>query len=681
MIEHSGVCNMITDIKSRYQLCAKDRMLQFAALAFDVSVQEIFITLTAGAALVLRNDEWLVGASNFWALCIKNGVTIVKLPTAFWQHLIQEEQIAIPSTIRQMVIGGEAISSTVLAAWFARKSYCPTLFNAYGPTETTVNSTIHALSADSLSWQSIGRPIANTYIYILDANKQPTPIGLAGELYIGGAGIARGYLKQADMTAERFLPDPFAKDADARLYKTGDLVRWLADGTIEFLGRNDFQVKIRGFRVELGYIETKLAEHPSIREVAVLASEDYDGFKRLLAYVVLKESFIPNVSELREFLKALLPEFMIPSAFVFLDTLPLTANGKLDRKALPQPDQSQYELEGNFVAPRNSVEAQLAEIWCNILKMDRVSVHDNFFHLGGHSLLTVKMIVEVNALFNINLPLGAIYQFPTIEGLATCLSSEQQQASYYSLVPIHTQGSRPPLFAIHTITLEDLPRHLGKEQPLYFLRYGMAAAISESPTAVRLPSLEELASHYIKEMQQAQPQGPYYIVGFSFGGVIAYEMAGQLLAKGQQVNLVGLLDTALTTEKQLRPLKQMIYRFPRRVLALIKRKIAALLTPQKASIDFWPHFYTPEPDQACRSAYQPKLYNAQVTLFQGWEEEDRFFIYAPPEHAWKQLLGDKVDVQQIHGSHYEIFDEPHVKILAAKIIACMDKAIAGKDTR
>jgi thioesterase domain-containing protein/acyl carrier protein len=566
-----------------------------------------------------------------------------------------------------------------LAAWFARKGYRPTLFNAYGPTETTVNSTIHALSADSLSWQSIGRPIANTYSYILDANKQPTPIGLAGELYIGGVGIARGYLKQDDMTAERFLPDPFAKAADARMYKTGDLVRWLADGTIEFLGRNDFQVKIRGFRIELGHIEAKLAEHPAVREIAVLAYEDHDGLNRLVAYLVLKNDFMPNISELRDFLKSLLPEFMIPSAFVFLDALPLTANGKLNRKVLPQPDQNQYELEANFVAPRNSVEAQLAEIWCNVLKIDRVGIHDNFFELGGHSLLAVKMIIEVNKQFTIDLPLGTIYQSSNIEKLATILSSGNQQPLWYSLVPIQSQGSRPPLFAIHTITLKEMPRHLGKEQPLYFLRYGMAAEISDTP--VHLPPLEELASHYIKEMQQVQPQGPYHLIGFSFGGLIAYEMACQLLTKGQQVNLVGLLDTFLTNEKQLRPLHQMIYRFPSRVLELIKSKTADLLEPNKTSTDFWPHLYTPEPDQVCRNGYQLKTYNGQVTLFQGGEDDERFFIYTSPEHAWKKLLGDKLDVQQIHGSHFEIFNEPNVKILAAKIIACMDKAIVGKDTR
>ncbi|MGZ8941903.1 MAG: non-ribosomal peptide synthetase [Methylobacter sp.] len=673
MIEHKGVCNMITDLIKRYTIGNKDRLLQFASIAFDVSVEEIFVALISGASLVLRNENWLAGdASEFWALCEKNGISIVNLPTFFWQQLIQEDQAVIPSTINAIIIGSEAVHSQALAAWFERKGYRPKLFNAYGPTETTVNATIHELSTDSLSWQSIGRPIANTHIYILDANNQPTPIGVPGELFISGEGLARGYLNRPVLTAERFVADPFTAQAGAHMYKTGDLARWLANGTIEFLGRNDFQVKIRGFRIELGDIEAKLQQHPQLQEVVVDTYQPASGDQRLVAYLVSKSSPAASPSELRGFLEALLPEFMIPSYFLFLDALPLTPNGKVDRKALPEPEQSQLAIYTEFIPPRNPVEKQLVKIWRKILEVDRIGIHNNFFYLGGHSLLAAKTVVEINETFNTDLPLGIIYQFPTVEQLGRTLSSGILQPSYYSLVPIHIQGSRPPLFAIHTITLENLPRYLGKDQPLYFIRYGMGAESNNH--AVQLPKLEDLADHYIKEMQQVQPHGPYHLLGFSFGGIIAYEMACQLAANGCQVSFLGLLDTHLKTEKQRLPLYQIIQKLfgtsPGGLLEMIRNKITDQARSYKYGADFWPHIYTSAPDMACHNGYQPKNYDGHVTLFQGWEEESMFYKYTLAECAWRLILGDNLEVQQIPGMHYEIFNEPHVKTLAEKILAC-----------
>ncbi len=674
MIEHKSLCNLITDVKSRYKITPEDRILQFAAIAFDMSIQDIFGALMLGATLVVRSDEWIVGARKFWALCEKNGVSVITLPTLFWQQLAQDDQTVIPSTVRRITIGGEAVSNKVLAAWFERRRYRPKLLNGYGPTEATIYSTSHEPSADSLRWQSIGCPIINTCIYILDAYHQPVPIGWAGELYIGGAGIARGYLNRPELTAERFVADPFRAETDARMYKTGDLARRLADGNIEFLGRNDFQVKIRGFRIELGDIEAKLAEHPAVHDVAVIAHEDGDGSNRLVAYLLVEENFTSHVSELRSFLKKKIPEFMVPSAFVVLDALPITPNGKLDRKALPIP------LEGSvsetYSAPRNEIEHKLTNIWKKVLGLKNINIEDNFFNLGGHSLLAVKAIAEINELFNTDLPIGAIYQSPTVEELGIIISSGNRQPSWYSLVPIQTQGLRPPLFAIHTITLQDLPQYLGKDQPLYFLRYGMAAVGNRS---VRLPHLEDLASHYINEMQQLQPEGPYYLIGFSFGGLIAYEMANQLLANGHKVNLVGLLDTYLTEEKRMLPLHRIIHNFfrqgPSLFLKRVKSKITDLTIPYQYGTDFWPHIYTEAPDVACRNGYQPKTYNGRITLFQGWGDESIIFRHVTPEQGWKKLLGDRIEVQQISGGHFEIFDESHVKTLAVKIIACMDKTI------
>ncbi len=430
MIEHKGLCNLLTDVKNRYSIRAEDRILQFAAIAFDMSIQDIFGALLWGAGLVLRTDAWLTGAGKFWALCEQHGVSILTLPTLFWQQLVQEEHVIIPDCVRHITIGGEAVSNTVLAAWFARKSYRPKLFNGYGPTETTIYSTSHEPLADSISWQSIGRPIANTRVYILDADKQPVPVGLAGELYIGGAGIARGYLNRPELTAERFVADPFSAVADARMYKTGDMVRWLADGTLEFLGRNDFQVKIRGFRIETGEIETILRQHPQLREAVVSVYEPAPGDKRLAAYLLRQGAIAPTVSELRDFLKPKLPEFMVPASFMFLDALPLTPNGKLDRKALPKPLTEDTPV--TYSAPNTETERKLADIWKELLGLKTVGIQDNFFDLGGHSLLAMQVIVRVGEQLSTEIPMAALFELPTIRQLAKRIDDAGTRASNHA---------------------------------------------------------------------------------------------------------------------------------------------------------------------------------------------------------------------------------------------------------
>ncbi|HEY6348111.1 MAG TPA: amino acid adenylation domain-containing protein [Candidatus Angelobacter sp.] len=291
LIEHRGVCNQITTLQAQWQASAQDRVLQFASITFDVSVEEIFVTLISGAALVLRNDAWLAGVREFWRSAASRGITVVDLPMRFWKEIGEDRAAPIPSSVRLAIIGSEAVEASALARWFERAGHRPELLNAYGPTETTVNATLHQVTPDPANWNSIGRPVANTRAYILDGEQQPVAVGVPGELYIAGAGVARGYLNRAELTAEHFLSDPFAEEAGARMYKTGDRGCWLPDGTIEFLGRNDFQVKIRGFRIELGEIETRLAQHPAVREAVVVVREDQAGEKRLAAYYVMDGAY------------------------------------------------------------------------------------------------------------------------------------------------------------------------------------------------------------------------------------------------------------------------------------------------------------------------------------------------------------------------------------------------------
>jgi acyl-coenzyme A synthetase/AMP-(fatty) acid ligase len=329
-----------------------------------------------------------------------------------------------------VIFGGEALELRGLAPWFEnRGEERPRLVNMYGITETTVHVTYCPLTRSAAVprvGSPIGKPILGLKIYLLDRHQQPVPVRVVGEIYVGGAGVARGYLNHPELTAEKFAPNPFSRDPGSRLYRTGDVARYLPDGNIEFLGRSDHQVKVRGFRIELGEIEAVLGRHPTVHQSVVLAREDTPAGstaapgtgKRLVAYIVPKQMTGPTVSELRSFLKEKLPEHMIPSAFVFLDALPLTSHGKVDRAALPVPDQLRPELERAFVAPRTPVEVELAGIWAKVLQLERVGIHDDFFELGGHSLLATQVISRLRAAFHIDLPLRSLFERPTVAGLA-----------------------------------------------------------------------------------------------------------------------------------------------------------------------------------------------------------------------------------------------------------------------
>ncbi|HEU0014949.1 MAG TPA: amino acid adenylation domain-containing protein, partial [Longimicrobium sp.] len=415
MIEHRHVCHQVSALQDAFGLTERDRNLQFASVTFDASVEEIFGALLTGAALVLRDDGWLAGPGAFWSRCREHGVTVVSLPTRFWQLLVDEPAATVPACVRLVVIGGEAVDASSLAAWFRREGHRPRLLNTYGPTETTVNATLREVADDPARWRSIGRPLANTRVYVLDGARGPVPVGVAGELYVGGAGVARGYLDRPELTAERFVEDPFAGEPGARMYRTGDLGRWLPDGTVEFLGRNDFQVKIRGFRVELGEIEARLVDHPGVREAVVLARQDAPGEQRLVAYYAGEQT--PDADALRAHLLERLPDYMVPAAYVRLERLPVTPSGKLDRQALPAPADGAYARRG-YEAPEGQTEQALAEIWAAVLGVERVGRQDSFFELGGHSLLAVQVISRVRQVLEVEVPLRTVFERPRLSQLA-----------------------------------------------------------------------------------------------------------------------------------------------------------------------------------------------------------------------------------------------------------------------
>ncbi|WP_266169116.1 non-ribosomal peptide synthetase [Dyella subtropica] len=417
MIEHASVVNEVSALKDHLDLRATDRVLQFANLSFDTSVEEIFASLTSGAALVLRTDEWLTEAGAFWALCEAYQISVVDLPAQFWGQLALA-RFAVPSGVRWVVSGGEAMSEQTIQAWASGSGHRPRLLNTYGPTETTIGVTAHEVTARPGEGRVIGRPMANTRMYVLDDMLRPVPQCVAGELYIGGVQVARGYLHRPDLTQERFLTDPFRPGG--RLYKTGDLARWQADGTLEYLGRNDFQVKIRGFRIELGEIEAQLAKVPAVRDLVVLARNTALGEKQLVAYYTGDAS----VPALREQAVQQLPAYMVPAAYVQLDALPLTPNGKLDHKALPTPDDASY-AHSTYETPQGECEEILARLWAELLDVERVSRHDNFFELGGHSLLVVQLAARMREIFEREVAVRDVFRCPVLKDMANLVSSTE----------------------------------------------------------------------------------------------------------------------------------------------------------------------------------------------------------------------------------------------------------------
>lgn len=439
MIQHNSLVNYIKTACLEYELESSDRILQFASISFDTAAEEIFPCLVQGATLVLRTDSMLSSIPSFLQTCQALNLTVLDLPTAFWHQLtaeLAEESLQLPEQLRLVIIGGEKALSQRLGIWQKYVEQRVQLINSYGPTEATIVATMSNLSkliqANAALEVPIGRGINNVQIYILNTYLQPTPIGVPGELYIGGVGVARGYLNLPELTAIKFIPNPFSKESGSRLYKTGDLARYLPNGDIEILGRIDDQVKIRGFRIELGEIEARLNQHAKVREAVVVTWGDELTDKRLVAYVSAQPKQEFTITELRSFLKEKLPEYMIPSAFVLLETLPLTPNGKLDRRSLPAPETLRPELEAAYVMPQTEIEQTIATIWQKSLNIEKIGIHDNFFELGGHSLLLVKINSQLREIFKIDLSMLDMFRYPTISSLAELFSQIKNKISSFS---------------------------------------------------------------------------------------------------------------------------------------------------------------------------------------------------------------------------------------------------------
>jgi amino acid adenylation domain-containing protein len=423
---HKAICNRLLWMQEAYPLTAEDRILQKTPHSFDVSVWEFFWPLLTGARLVVarpgghRDRNYLVDVIN------RERITTIHFVPSMLALFLEGDEAATCTTLKRMICSGEALSYEVQERFFERFNSAE-LHNLYGPTEAAVDVTYWACRrGGKREAVPIGRPIANIQMYILDEQRKPVAIGEVGELYIGGIGLARGYLNRPELTAERFVPNPFAQEPDSRLYRTGDLGRYRPDGAIEYLGRNDHQVKIRGNRIELGEVESTLCQHPAVVAAVALAREDTPGDKRLVAYVVTRSGTTVSFNDLRDLLKERLPDYMVPAAFVMLDALPLSLNGKVDRSVLPPPP-LERELDDEFVSPRTPLEAELARIWAKLLKVDRVGVHDDFIDAGGSSITVTQLASRAAEMFDVDLSLGGVFDTPTIAGLAEHIEKLQLQ--------------------------------------------------------------------------------------------------------------------------------------------------------------------------------------------------------------------------------------------------------------
>ncbi|MFE6668747.1 amino acid adenylation domain-containing protein, partial [Streptomyces sp. NPDC057697] len=530
LVSHTGVASLVAGQMRHLEVGAGSRVGQFASAGFDTFGWEWFMALLTGATLVVIPQDRRLGEAlpRFLA---EQRVSHVTLPPAVLATL--DERSISDDVV--LVTAGESCPPDVMARWTRDHR----VFNSYGPTETTVDATLWRCDP-SAGEVSIGSPVVNTRVFVLDEFLAPVPVGAAGEMYVAGAGLARGYLNRPGLTTERFVACPFGA-AGERMYRTGDLARWRADGTLDYLGRTDDQVKIRGFRIELGEIEAALLDRPGVAQATAIVREDTPGDKRITAYVVPTEGTTMDTNGIRTDLTALLPDYMVPSAVLVLDTLPLTVNGKLDRRALPAPDHTAV-LEASYRAPRTADERLVCEVFAEVLGLERVGIDDNFFDLGGHSLLAVTLVERLRSTLGVALGIRSLFETPTVESLVRGLSRPSGADGLKVLLPLRADGTRPPFFAVHPAgglswCYAPLTGIMPEEWPLYGLQ---ARGLSEEGA---LPgSVKEMAADYIEQIRRVQESGPYHLLGWSLGGVVAHEMAVQLQEAGEEVAALVVLD-------------------------------------------------------------------------------------------------------------------------------------------
>jgi len=664
---HKGITRLVKDIDYAH-LGPEEVFLQLTTIAFDVSAFEIYGSLLNGGKLVMMDSD-RPSMADIGTKIEQYKVTSLCIAPETLQALLDECRHELLG-LRQVLAAGDVLPVALAVRFRERLPDCR-LINAYGPTENSVYTTAYAVDSVSSDdrYVPIGRPIAADCVYILDKHLELLPVRIIGELYAAGDGVAREYLHNPKLTADRFVSNPFSTEPDSRLYKTGDLARYLPDGNIEFVGRADNQVKIRGCRIELREIETVVCQHPDIKHCIMTVSTNQEGLKTLVAYVVMTESVQLRQNELRSFAKLKLPDYMVPSLYIAISQVPLTPAGKLDRQALPEP-QFAADSGRKTVAPRSNTEKRLVKIWANLLKLPKVSVQDGFFDLGGHSLLAMKLFADIERTFNKKLPVSILFQEDTIEKLAAVIDGDILLSATANLVPIQSLGKKLPLFCVHDIDGEviayrNLALYLGKDQPLYGLKLGLID--------VTQISVEDLAEKYIGEIRKVQPRGPYLLAGHSFGGIVVFEMSQQLSRQGQDISLVAIFDTQNPQNNRFRqgalPRKTFSERLaksyrkfinsgttdiPQYISAKLKaegnrfnKRITNLLI-RRNRLEKLRQENIRQALLRAHHEYRPVWYSGTITLFRAMEND--FFQETDDDLGWREVA-NKVTVHNVPGDH------------------------------
>jgi amino acid adenylation domain-containing protein len=714
-VTHGSVARLFEATRPLLNFDERDVWTVFHSFAFDLSVWEIFGPLLHGGRLVVVPLSVAQSPAEFYELLRDERVTVLNQTPSALRQLFKlkgaAEKGAGSLSMRLVVCGGEAMPREVAAHALA---WQVPVWNFYGPTEATVWATIHEVTPDDLKHglMPIGRSIESAETYLLDEDSRAGEPGEPGELHIGGACLARGYFNRPDLTAERFISNPFSDEANARLYKTGDLARTLPDGSIEFLGRLDHQVKVRGFRIELGEIESALTLHEAVRESVVTARDDERGEKRLVAYVVCAQP-APDTNALVAFLKKRLPDYMIPSAFVPLDAMPLTPNGKIDRRALPAPAAGRPQPALEFKEPVGEIEARLKAVWEKTLGVRPIGVNENFFELGGDSLLAADMLIQVQEVFGKKIALSTLINEGTVEDLARVIEAHTDEGPWASLIEFQTKGTRPPLFFVHAVGGEalgyrTLARLLGPEQPFYGLQARGLDGMQEP-----LSKIETMASAYLDEILSVRSEGPFLLGGYSFGAIVAYEMAQQLHARGHETVLLAVVDQEVPNVNgagRLSPkflvnvarnlpgwlMTHVVERPKGEVVAAVRRHSTKLLRnvgsrlfniePHRASVGdvldvaqmSEHHRRVSEALFQSLLAYRPRAYPGRVTLFRTRAQH----VFSPHgvDKGWGRLAIKGVEIKRIPGNHVNLYEQPHVQVLAEQLRDSLDRIARESET-
>lgn len=696
MIEHANVVNLLLHLRDKGIIQSHDKLLAITTISFDIAVLELFLPLIAGAQVVLTESKVSRDGFALLELVRREQISIMQATPVTWRIMLAagwEERADLT-----ILCCGEALPMDLAAKLLPR---CRRLFNYYGPTETTIYSTgTEILSTDTVI--TIGYPVANTQVYILDETMKPLPPGAAGELYIGGDGVGRGYVHMPGLTAERFVDDPFSKQAPCKLFRTGDLGKWMDDGKIYLMGRIDQQIKIRGYRIEPGEIEACLLSEPGVNDAVVIAREDMPGNQQLVAYIIPSNITADHTEDIQQWKKKIqqcVPDFMVPHEYVVMPAFPLLPNGKVNRKELPKPGRRPHMPVDTNGERNTGIEKMIARIWAEVLDMDEVGVDENFFDLGGHSLIAVQIMARLERATGKRLPIAALFEAPTVRQLSYYLESGDIPSLWEALVPIKPHGSKPPLYIVHgdglnVMVFNSIPKYMDADQPLFGLQ-------PKGLNGVDMPdeSMEEIAAYYIAGILEHNPHGPYFLAGYSFGGIVAFEMAKQLEAKGHKVKLLAMFDTNVGNIQYAGPFMQRLLKkiglqlpkllfianslvkYPRNVIEyqwfVAKRKWQSLLA--KTGIGT-----TAETDQvplherqiiekhlSAYKNYRMTPYAGKIDLFR--VQQRVYFLDDPVYLGWKRMAKSGVAIHQVPGDHRTFLLPPNDKVFAEMLQSVIDE--------